>query len=141
MKTSVLLVSTAIALMLTGCSFRASTPFSGKIETLSLGGVFTVNQPIHITADARFAGAVKVGSLSIRKIDTTSKLIQVSAFGQRPQPFMGLGIFPVDTQSPHAVKLISTVSVDQAGTYLVEAVLPETGVVTATASMDVSPWR
>ena len=134
MKTMAILVPSAITLMLAGCSFRAGT-LEGEVERLTTFGHFSVNQPIHIQANARFVGAVSAPSLSVRPTSTDTNVIQVTAYAQRAQPFMGLGIFPVDTSSPQVVEVKATVSVERAGIYIIEGVSAETGRVTATASL------
>jgi hypothetical protein len=137
MMTKALLISLAATIAATGCSFRAPTAFSGKIDALSIGGHQGVSKPLYIGANVTFIGSVSGEVLSVRKIDTTAKVIQVAAFGSRSRPFLGLGIFPVDTQSPHAVTVGTTVTVDEPGGYLIQGVLAETGQVTATASVEV----
>jgi hypothetical protein len=98
-----------------------------------------VGKPLYIGANATFIGSVGGQVLSVRTIDTSAKVIQVSAFGTRSRPFLGLGIFPVDTQSPHSLEVGTSVAVDKPGVYLVQGVLAETGQVTATATVEVSP--
>lgn len=126
-------------LVLPGCSFRAPTPHSGTINALSIGGHQGVGKPLYIGANATFVGSIHSEVLTVRKIDTTAKVIQVSAFGTRSLPFMGLGIFPVDTQTPHVIEVGTTVAVDKPGIYSVQGVFADSGHVTATASVEVSP--
>jgi hypothetical protein len=141
MRTHTLIgLATALSILaLSGCSFRAPSTLSGKIDALSIGGHQGVSKPLYIGANATFVGSIRGEVLTVRKIDTTAKVIQVSAFGTRSLPFMGLGIFPVDTQSPHVFKVGTTVAVDQPGVYLVQGIVAESGQVTATASVEVSP--
>lgn len=134
-----MVLTTALLASLSGCSFRIPTSFSGTIEALSIGGHQGMSQPLYIGATATFVGSVGSQVLSVRTIDTSAKIIQVSAFATRSRPFMGLGVFPVDTQSPHSVEVGTTVAVDKPGVYLVQGVFAETGRVTATASVEVSP--
>ena len=137
--TTLIFLSATIIVLLAGCSFRAPTPHSGKIDALSIGGHQGVGRPLYIGANVTFIGSVGSEVLSVRMIDTSAKVIQVAAFGTRSRPFMGLGIFPVDTQSPHSIKVGTTVTVDQPGVYLIQGVFAETGQVTASASVEVSP--
>ncbi|MNR86894.1 hypothetical protein D3C72_177510 [compost metagenome] len=134
-----ILLCTALLASIPGCSFRAPVTLSGTIDLLSIGGHQGVGKPLYIGANATFVGSVGGQVLSVRTIDTTVKVIQVSAFGTRSLPFMGLGIFPVDTQSPHALKVGTTVTVDKPGVYEVQGIFAETGEVTATATVEVSP--
>lgn len=96
-----------------------------------------MGKPLSIGASVTFVGSVNGEVLSVRTIDTSARVIQVAAFGTRSLPFMGLGIFPVDTQSPHVVEVGTTVTVDKPGVYEVQGVSAETGQVSATVSVDV----
>lgn len=105
-------------LTLTGCSFRAPSPYAGQVLALSaepthLGATYAIQ------AQVQFLGDVEPPMLSVvpGASDTT---LQVMAVSQAREHFLGLGIFPVDATTPHVYNLSTSVVLPKSTTYRIE---------------------
>ena len=118
-----------------GCSFRMPAPQPGKILKVRQSGG-GVGMPLRLWAEASFTGAVDSPTLAILSMPDQGPL-QVAAYGTPAQPFMGLGVFPVDRKSEHRVTVEATVVLSKPGNYTIEALYGSAGEVTATAALEV----
>jgi hypothetical protein len=134
MKTSaVILLATSVALA--GCSFRGSHPFPGEIASLQVRSAST-QAPVRVLARTSFVGAREHVALSlVPGPDPTTIVVRVIAGSA--QPFLGLGIMPVDRTSTFDYDVAGEIPLAQPGTYRFEGLSGEDGRLTALATVRV----